>query len=135
MTLLTCAGGDCKGLLSSSNTCNCTIFLKQMGITSTLLQEKSNFTKGSCTSSKSNKEDKRCYICTYFCHKIVKYFWIKLFFFLISVKKEYASHNKRRCIASSFPFFKNTNSDRNMTSIYSILSWEWKRVLSIYRWQ
>lgn len=66
--LLTCAGGDCKGLFSSSNTCNCTIFLKQTGITSTLLQEKSNFTKGSCTSSKSNKKERRCHICFYFWH-------------------------------------------------------------------
>lgn len=72
--LLTCAGGDCKGLFSSSSTCNCTIFLKQIGITSTLLQEKSNFTKGSCTSSKSNKKERRCYICFYFWHKIIKYF-------------------------------------------------------------
>lgn len=49
---LTCAGGDCKGLFSSSNTCSCFISRKQIGITSTLLQEKSNLTKGRSTSSK-----------------------------------------------------------------------------------
>ena len=56
---LTCAGGDCKGLFSSSNTCSCFISLKQMGITSTLLQEKSNFTKGRSTSSKKTGEKKK----------------------------------------------------------------------------
>lgn len=55
---LTCAGGDCKGLFSSSNTCSCFISLKQMGITSTLLQEKSNFTKGRSTSSKRTGKKK-----------------------------------------------------------------------------
>lgn len=56
---LTCAGGDCKGLFSSSNTCSCFISLKQMGITSTLLQEKSNFTKGRSTSSKRTGKKKK----------------------------------------------------------------------------
>lgn len=107
--VLTCAGGDCKGLFSSSNTCKCTIFLKQIGITSTLLQEKSNFTKGSCTSSKSNKKERRCYICIYFCHKIIKFFWINLLL-----------HSG-----------KNTNSGRDTINIYSIIYWEIKSVIVI----
>lgn len=54
--ILTCAGGDCRGLFSSRSTCSCFISLKQTGITSTLLQEKSNFTKGRSTSSERREK-------------------------------------------------------------------------------
>lgn len=55
--VLTWAGGDCRGLFSSRSTCSCFISLKQLGITRTLLQEKSNFTKGRSTSSETERKE------------------------------------------------------------------------------
>ncbi len=58
MNALTCAGGDCIGLLSRMMCCSCLSFLYAAGISVILLQEKSKRMRGrSANSASTDREE------------------------------------------------------------------------------